>query len=77
MAQLVERVLGKDEVTGSNPVSSSICPIFSFTLGKSDFFYNQTKKVKKWQHPKNLKITFANVFHRHTEARFRVLPAAK
>ena len=24
MAQLVERVLGKDEVTGSNPVSSSI-----------------------------------------------------
>ena len=23
MAQLVERVLGKDEVTGSNPVSSS------------------------------------------------------
>ena len=26
MAQLVERVLGKDEVTGSNPVSSSIKP---------------------------------------------------
>ena len=24
MAQMVERVLGKDEVTGSNPVSSSI-----------------------------------------------------
>jgi hypothetical protein len=24
MAQLVERVLGKDEVTGSNPVISSI-----------------------------------------------------
>ena len=24
MAQLVERVLGKDEVTGSNPVSSSM-----------------------------------------------------
>ena len=27
MAQLVERVLGKDEVTGSNPVSSSIKPL--------------------------------------------------
>ena len=32
MAQQVERVLGKDEVTGSNPVSSSRskkCGIFS------------------------------------------------
>ena len=35
MAQLVERVLGKDEVTGSNPVSSSI-----FVVRKS---YNRQK----------------------------------
>ena len=28
VAQLVERVLGKDEVTGPNPVSSSGCFIF-------------------------------------------------
>ena len=27
MAQQVEHVLGKDEVTGSNPVSSSILPL--------------------------------------------------
>ena len=38
MAQLVERVLGKDEVTGSNPVSSSICPIFKFCALKIGLF---------------------------------------
>ena len=30
MAQLVERVLGKDEVAGSNPASSSMKRINSF-----------------------------------------------
>ena len=33
MAQQVEHVLGKDEVTGSNPVSSSIKAPFAFAKG--------------------------------------------
>ena len=36
MAQSVARILGKDEVTGSNPVSSSTVPK---TLCFRDFFY--------------------------------------
>ena len=33
MAQQVEHVLGKDEVTGSSPVSSSIFTPISFDFG--------------------------------------------
>ena len=33
MAQEVEHVLGKDEVTGSNPVSSSIFSTYGFSIG--------------------------------------------
>ncbi len=46
MAQLVERVLGKDEVTGSNPVSSfAITPLFRMPLvwqldGRWEFMYD-------------------------------------
>ena len=39
MAQLVERVLGKDEVTGSNPVSSSK-ESTSFNKGLVDFLFD-------------------------------------
>ena len=35
MAQVVEHVLGKDEVTGSNPVSSSKYPV----LARGRVFY--------------------------------------
>ena len=38
MAQLVERVLGKDEVTGSNPVSSSRKPYFQGKTPKNRAF---------------------------------------
>ncbi len=39
MAQQVEHVLGKDEVTGSNPVSSSIKGTTVF--GSSFIFYKE------------------------------------
>ena len=37
MAQLVERVLGKDEVTGSTPVSSSNIPVHE---NERDFYFS-------------------------------------
>ncbi len=41
MAQLVERVLGKDEVTGSNPVSSfAITPLFLGAFGMAVGWYD-------------------------------------
>ena len=52
MAQLVERVLGKDEVTGSNPVSSSInkkgnpkgFPFYLLTIWRGDLRTYQGKE---------------------------------
>lgn len=41
MAQLVEHVLGKDEVTGSNPVISSKKTLNAFALS---VFFAQNKK---------------------------------
>ncbi len=60
MAQLVERVLGKDEVTGSNPVISSIkMPDRTKKSGRV-FFY----------HPKE----FFRSFLSHREQMRRMLP---
>ena len=39
VAQLVERVLGKDEVTGSNPVSSFRCDSRSGTLAGGSMYW--------------------------------------
>ncbi len=41
VAQLVERVLGKDEVTGPNPVSSSWLPEVRRTTGNLDFWHSR------------------------------------
>ncbi len=47
MAQQVEHVLGKDEVTGSNPVSSS-SKLSAFFLVKSvGFFISRKQQSKK------------------------------
>ena len=43
MAQLVEHILGKDEVTGSTPVSSSISPQETADFY---FFYKLIKSIK-------------------------------
>ena len=47
MAQLVERVLGKDEVTGSNPVSSSRNGRRSTKVWSSAVFLFAAKKFRK------------------------------
>ena len=49
MAQLAERVLGKDEVGGSNPPSSSInrtpwCSVFILLAGEGRT-YEETEKI--------------------------------
>ena len=50
MAQSVERVLGKDEVTGSSPVSSSTgactCTIFRLTKCRAVFYCRSKSKSK-------------------------------
>ena len=46
MAQQVEHVLGKDEVTGSSPVSSSIKYSQSF---ESIFLSTNTDSPKQWR----------------------------
>mgnify|MGYP000122649694 CR=1 FL=1 len=53
MAQEVERVLGKDEVTGSNPVISSTqkctnrCDLCIFSTDYAFFRILQTQKILK------------------------------
>ena len=47
MAQVVEHILGKDEVTGSSPVSSSKKHFFgsAFFVFSGKFFYFSNKKI--------------------------------
>ena len=47
MAQLVERVLGKDEVTGSNPVISSIKMPDRTKGSVGCFFSEKTEQIKR------------------------------
>ena len=55
VAQLVERVLGKDEVVGSNPISSSFVsrPLVDFKTWLNDK-ENETGEKEKWPR-KNLR----------------------
>ena len=58
MAQLVERVLGKDEVGGSNPPSSSKK---STSFGKKlvDFYLNRYKNKKMAKNTRSILTIFA------------------
>ena len=49
MAQQVEHVLGKDEVTGSNPVSSSIAPVLLFKAKRALVLHNTPHNNGGWQ----------------------------
>ena len=60
MAQVVEHVLGKDEVTGSNPVSSSNSKTFVFGVF---FFLPNIKQthINEWENP----FVFVKVYKKY------------
>ena len=73
MAQSVERVLGKDEVTGSNPVSSSIKG-----TQQSSFFFIKGD-LRAYQGIKGLpkKICRAKIFREEEQGERKGIPTAK